>query len=209
MTRGAISWIVATHDQQILQRSLLPTVPLEDELIVIEHAPSIAAAYNEGIRRASHQVKVFVHHDVALLDPHRLQQLLYEHCTALAGIVGVIGSRTPVVPWWSGEPVGTVVDARHGQLGPGGEGEVAYLDGLLLATAQDVTWDEGIPGWHLYDHDICQQQRAAGLPNICVPDGHLLVRHDTTGPRQMEKLTGWDEALAAFRDKWGGAAVYA
>jgi len=208
VTRGAISWIVATHDQQILQRSLLPTVPLDDELVVIEHAPSIAAAYNEGIRSASHRVKVFVHHDVAILDPARLQQLLYEHCTGVTGMVGVIGSRTAVVPWWSGEQVGSVIDGRIGQLGPGGEGHCTYLDGLLLATAQDIQWDENIPGWHLYDHDICQQQLAAGLPNVCLPDGHELVRHDTTGPRRMSDLNGWDTALTAFRTKWGDAARY-
>lgn len=204
-----ISWIVATHDQLILQRSLLPTVPLNDDLVVIEHAPSIAVAYNNGASRASHRIKVFVHHDVAIIDPDRLRRLLFEHCTGLTGIVGIIGSRTPVVPWWSGEQVGTVVDTRIGCLGPGGDGKAAYLDGLLLATAQDVTWDETYPGWHGYDHDICQQMLAAGLPNICLPDGYRLARHETTGPRSMDQLNGWNDAVDVFRAKWGDAARYA
>ena len=204
-----ISWIVATNNRAILQRSLLPTVPTEDELVVVEDAPSIAVAYNEGTARASHRIKVYVHHDVALLDPQRLRHELAEHCTGLNGIVGVIGSRTPVVPWWSGEQVGTVIDARHGQLGPGGSGVCDYLDGLLLATAQDLTWDETYTGWHLYDHDICQQMLAAGMPNVCLPAGHELVRHDTAGPRRMSDLNGWDDAVAVFRGKWGDAARYA
>jgi hypothetical protein len=204
-----ISWIVATHDQQILQRSLLPTVPLDDELVVIEQAPSIAVAYNEGTARASHRIRAYIHHDVAIVDPDRLRHLLFEACTGVHGIVGVIGSLTPVVPWWNGEQVGSVVDTRAGRLGPGGFGDVAYLDGLLLATAQDLQWDETYPGWHLYDHDICQQQLAAGLTNVCLPDGHELVRHETAGPWSLNELNGWKEGVDVFQAKWGSAASYA
>lgn len=205
----AISWIVATHDREILNRSLLPTVPTTDELVIVEDAPSIAAAYNEGAARATHRMKVYVHHDVAIADPDRLRREVVARCAADVGIVGVIGSTTPVVPWWSGEQVGSVIDSRHGRLGPGGAGICDYLDGLLLATAQNLVWDEQYPGWHLYDHDICQQMSAAGLPNVCIPDGHEMVRHETSGRRSVEALNGWAEGVQIFRSKWGDAARYA
>lgn len=206
---SAISWIVATHDHLILQRSLMPTIPSGDELVVIDDAPSIAVAYNEGTAKASHRVRAYVHHDVAIADPERLRQLLLEHCTGINGIVGVVGSRTKVVPWWSGDHVGSVIDARHGHIGPGGHGDAAYLDGLLLATAQELTWDETYTGWHLYDHDACQQMLAAGLPNVCLPGGQELVRHETAGPRRMSDLDGWAAGLEVFRSKWGDVAHYA
>lgn len=204
-----ISWIVATHDREILNRSLLPGFPVEDELVVVDDAPSIAAAYNEGTAKASHRIRVYVHHDVAILDAPRLRDLLAEHCTGVNGIVGVVGSRTPVVPWWQGDHVGSVIDARHGQIGPGGHGEAAYLDGLLLATAQDLVWDETYAGWHLYDHDISQQMLAAGYGNVCLPDGAQLIRHENNGPRSVERLDGWSEAVDAFRAKWGEVVRYA
>lgn len=206
-----ISWIVATHDRQILERFLLPTVPAEDELVVVENAPSVAVAYNEGTARASHRIRAYVHHDVVLVNPQKLRALLFEHCTGLNGIVGFIGSRTRVVPWWSGEMVGSVVDVRagFGPIGPGGDGLAAYLDGLFLATAQDLTWDETYDGWHLYDHDICQQMLADGLTNVCLPDGKELVRHETTGPRRLGEIDGWTAAVDVFRGKWGQVASYA
>lgn len=206
-----ISWIVATHDRAVLERFLLPTVPVDDELIIVDNAPSIAVAYNEGTSRASHRIKAYVHHDVVLVDTERLRQHLFAFCNGVNGIVGVIGSRTPVVPWWSGEMVGNVVDTRSGfgAIGPGGEGAAAYLDGLLLATAQDLIWDETYDGWHLYDHDICQQALAAGLVNVCLPGGKDLVRHETSGPHRVRDIAGWAAAVEVFRGKWGEATRYA
>jgi hypothetical protein len=197
-----ISWIVATHDRQILERSLLPTIPTMDELVVVEDAPSIAVAYNQGTAQASHRIKVYVHHDVAILDAPRLRESLFQYCNGVNGIIGVIGSLDRTVPWWNGNMVGSVVDTRLGPIGPGGEGTCAYLDGLLLATAQELTWDETYTGWHLYDHDICQQMLAAGLPNVYIPGGKDLVRHETSGPRNVNHINGWADAVDVFRQKW-------
>lgn len=202
-----ISWIVATHDRGVLEANLLPTVELigSDEIVVVEDAPSIAVAYNRGQARATQPVRCYVHHDVQILDLPKLRAGLLEHCPG-SGVVGVIGSRNPVVPWWDGDTLGSVVDARLGRLDFGDGGPCAYLDGLLLATSHSLEWDESYPGWHLYDHDICQQMLAVGLPNLCLPGGHLLVRHETAGPRSMSELDGWVEAAAVFHAKWGDTA---
>lgn len=200
-----ISWIVATHDRAILDACLGPTVPDGDELIVVEGAASIADAYNTGTAGASHPVRCYVHHDVVLVDPGRLRAALLKHCTTDVGMVGVIGCRAPVVPWWSGDVVGSVVDTRRGmgRLGPGGHGPAAYLDGLLLATSHTVSWDDSYDGWHGYDHDMCRQMLDRGLTNWCLPDGHQLVRHESHGSRNPERIPGWDAALARFAAKWG------
>jgi hypothetical protein len=199
-----ISWIVASHRPDVLAANLGETLVLQgaDELVVVENAGSIAAAYNAGQARARQPVRCYVHQDVRLLDPERLRAELLEHCRPEVGVVGVVGSREPALPWWDGTCCGSVRDARLGLLDFGPGGQCAYLDGLLLATAQTLEWDEGYPGWHLYDHDVCAQMLARGLPNRCIDDGADMVLHNTTGPTDVAQLNGWDAGLARFRGKW-------
>lgn len=203
-----ISWIVASHDPEILgdvlAPSLEPAKALGDELIVVRDAPSIAVAYRAGQRQARHPVRAFIHHDVRVLALQSLRHELLTHCTRGNGVVGVIGSATPALPWWEGRRIGSVRDARLGLLrfSPGGQA-AAVLDGLLLAAWHDLPWDETYPGWHLYDHDVCRQMSAAGLTNWCLPEGASLVEHITTGPTNTDRLVGWAEGVARYRRKWG------
>jgi hypothetical protein len=206
--RPVISWIVASHDPNVLGNNLLPSLLPDieahpgDELIVVEDAGSIAEAYNEGTARARNAVNCFVHHDVQVRVPTELRDLLVAACRPSVGMVGVVGSRTAVVPWWTGQRCGSVTDARLGLLDNSAGGEpAAYLDGLLLATCQPLEW-ESWATWHLYDHDACQQMLAAGLENWCLPSGKDLLIHNRTSPTAVERLPGWDTALAGFRAKW-------
>ncbi|HEY9472991.1 MAG TPA: glycosyltransferase [Mycobacteriales bacterium] len=200
-----ISWIVASHDPTILLRNLAASMVDvgSDQVIVVENAPSIAVAYNEGQAKADFPVRCYVHHDVQILNLPRLRAELVEHATDAVGMVGVVGSRTVALPWWSGVCLGSVVDGRHGVLGFGEGGPCAILDGLLLATAQHVEWDETIPGWHGYDADACLQMAARGLPNECVGGGHELVAHNTNNSRDPDELNGFHDAMARVKQKWG------
>jgi hypothetical protein len=224
-----ISWIVASHDEGILDGNLLATLPVDtprsprwsdssadpsvevlsagaDEVVIVRDMPSIARAYNVGQRVARGSVYCYVHHDVRVLDLRGLRLALLATVRRDLGMVGVIGSRVGVVPWWdagAGQLVGSVLDTRLGRLDFGGCGQVAFLDGLLLATAHDdLVWDETIPGWHLYDHDQCQQQIAAARPNYVIGGGADLLEHRTGNPTSTGRLPGWAEAEAVFRAKW-------
>src|SRR5262249_54171288 len=66
-----------------------------------------------------------------------------------------------------------------------------------------LAWDETYPGFHLYDHDICQQALAQGLANFCLDQGQDLIFHNTRGSTDVHKLASWDENVARFRRKWG------
>jgi hypothetical protein len=198
-----ISYIVASHHWPTLRDNLAATVRGvdADEVVVVENPASIAAAYSEGQSRATQPIRCYVHHDVQIRDAPRLRAQLLERCTPAVGMVGVIGSRVPATPWWeAGATCGSVVDARLGLLNFGPGGGCAYLDGLLLATVHDVTWDDSYPPWHGYDHDVCEQQVRSGRMNWCLDGGHLLVAHNTTGDWAPD---GFDAAMARFREKWG------
>ncbi len=201
-----ISWIVASHHYPTLRDNLGATIRGvgDDEVVVVEDVPSIAKAYNEGQARATQPIRVYVHHDVQIRDARRLRAGLVEHCTPAMGWVGVIGSTDRALPWWdAAAKCGSVVDARLGLLDFGPGGACAYLDGLLLATVHEWTWDESYPGWHWYDHDICEQARSDGLPNWCLTDGHRLVLHNTTGSAVTDQLPNWHEGKTRFVEKWG------
>jgi hypothetical protein len=199
-----ISYIVASHDPAVLENNLLSSLGLRglDEVVVVEDPPSIARAYNEGAARAVNPIRCFVHQDVRVLDPAGLRAELVKHCGPGIGMVGVIGSRTRTVPWWDGVCCGSARDSRFGVLDFGAGGPCAYLDGLLLATAQETAWDESYGGFHLYDHDMCRQMLELGFPNLCLTGGRQLVMHNTRGRADPARLPGWDQGVARFRLKW-------
>lgn len=203
-----ISYIVASHRPDVFAANLRATLRLDgdDELVVVDDPPSIAVAYNQGQARATQPIRCYVHSDVRILDSARLRAELVEHCTPGVGMVGLIGSLDRCVPWWDCmRAVGSVVDARMGVLDFDPGGRCGYVDGLLLATAHDVTWDEDYPGFHLYDHDMCEQMIRRGLPNFCLTGGAELVVHNTTGGFDVHALDGWDAGVLRFQRKWVGA----
>lgn len=198
-----ISWIVATHDRNILNANLALTQDWgEDELVVIDDPVSIAAAYNEGQERARFPIRCYVHHDVQILNLTLLRGNLLGHVTTAKGMVGVVGSRALKLPWWAGDPLGSVLDSRIGTLDFGPGGDCAMLDGLLLATAHAVEWDETIPGFHGYDFDSCHQLLARGLSNFCLSDGRHMVSHNATSNTDPGQLNGFYEAMAIVQEKW-------
>lgn len=201
-----ISWIVASHNDATLAANLGMTLQPgpddHDEIVLVRGARSIAEAYQQGQQRATQPIRCYVHHDVQILDQARLRAELGAACTPSVGMVGVIGSRLAVVPWWKEDQLGSVIDTRFGRLDFGPGGDCAILDGLLLATVHRLDWDTSIPGWHGYDHDICQQQLALGRRNWCLTGGAGLVLHNTAGPTRMRDLDGWTAAADVVRSKW-------
>jgi len=200
----SISYITCTHNRKIFEECLLISLTLkdDDELIVVEDSQSIAEGYNTGIDRAKNKIKCFIHHDIIVTNPTLLRMSLIAYCTEDIGMVGVIGSKTDEIPWWNGDCVGSVLDARKGIVYFSHGKEFCYhLDGVLLATCQDVRFDETIPGYHLYDQDICKQMIKKGLRNFCVKDGFRILTHFTNTPVDQE-VDGYAEVEKFYRKKW-------
>ena len=201
----SISYIACTHNTHILEKCLVQSLILqdEDELIVIEGANSIAKGYNSGIDRAKNKIKCFIHHDLIVTNPILLRMNLLAYCIEDIGMVGIVGSQTDATPWWEGQCVGSVVDSRNGILYfSDGKQFCLHLDGLMLATWHDVRFDESIPGFHLYDQDICNQMAVKGLSNFCIKDGYRMITHFTQTPMDMSKINGYAEAMEIYTAKW-------
>lgn len=200
-----ISWIVASHEQHTLDINLLATltIPDDDELIIIRDAPSISSAYTQGQDQGTRPIKCYIHHDVRVLDVPALRSAIVE-ATNLpnTGMVGVIGSRSVMMPWWNGSPLGSIIDSRLGVLDFGPGGECALLDGVILASRQLVNWDLSCPGWHGYDYDSCTQMRTKGLLNRCITGGRDLLLHQSDSPLSLHDIDGWHSAVAWYMGKW-------
>jgi hypothetical protein len=201
----SISYIACTHNTNILEKCLVQSLILQDddELIVIEGANSIAKGYNSGIDIAKNKIKCFIHHDLIVTNPILLRMNLIAYCIEEIGMVGIVGSQTDATPWWEGQCVGSVVDSRNGILHfSDGKEFCLHLDGLMLATYHDVRFDESIPGFHLYDQDICKQMAVKGLSNFCIKDGYRMITHFTSTPMDMSKINGYAEAMEIYTAKW-------
>ena len=201
----SISYITCTHNKKIFENCLLKSLILkdEDELIVIENARSIADGYNTGIDKAKNKIKCFIHHDLIVTNPILLRMNLMAYCMDDIGMVGIIGSKTDASPWWEGQCIGSVVDTRNGILYfNDGKEFCLHLDGLMLATYQNVRFDESIPGFHLYDQDICKQMAQKGKKNFCVKDGYRMITHFTSTPTDTSKINGYAEAMEIYKQKW-------
>lgn len=203
-----ISYVVMSNNEEILKKNLLRSLILEegDEIIVSKDKPSAAVALNAGIAKAKNKIKCFVHSDVVILDNARLRSELLEHCDEKTGMVGIIGSKGDglAIPWWETDGCGSVIEARLGPINfDDGGCEASVMDGFLLATAQDVRFDESFPGFHVYDYDICLQMQARGFPNFCLKDGRSLVSHNCKGPLDTQNLGDtYSGNLERLKTKW-------
>lgn len=200
-----ISWIVATHDPEIFNKELKSSLALyaeyNDELIIIDNASSITEAYKAGQEQAQNNIRCYIHHDVRILQLAQLRHELIEGVDRGA-VVGVIGSRSMLMPWWNGDVLGSVSDGRMGIINFGPGGTCAVLDGLLLATKYHIDWDQDWPGWHGYDYDACAQFYFANEPNWCISNGHQLVSHNSDSPYDLAQVDGWSEAVSFYHKKW-------
>ena len=173
----SISYITCTHNKELLNKCLLPTLRLEqdDELIIVENPESIAIGYNFGIEKAQNKIKCFIHHDLIITNSSLLRMQLIAYCTEDIGMVGVIGSITDTVPWWEGKTIGSVLESRMGLIYfSEGKEFCETLDGILLATCQD----------------------------FCMSNGYLIGMHYSFVNTNLELIDGYNLAKEAYNRKW-------
>lgn len=151
------------YKQEMLRYLKRLNVPqgYEMESLSIWGAQSMAAGYNEGMRRSSAKYKVYLHQDVFIVNKNFISDLLdifREEDIGMAGMVGV-----PQLPensiMWNAPRIGKIyaylIYQSSNSVFGGIEGryqQVQAVDGLLIATQYDLPWREDLfHNWDFYD----------------------------------------------------------
>lgn len=195
--------VSATNDDEVLNACLLNSGEVESaaEVMLQRGFPSAAAAYNAAIDGAKSDLLVFIHQDVYL--PEGWMRRVLDRIEALSrsdpqwGVVGVWGeARDPA------GSAGFIYDGGWRRvLGNDFEGgiEVDTLDEvvLILRRSTGLRFDPGIPGFHMYGADICQESRRRGRK--CYAISAFCIHN--TSQYGMLPWQFW-KAYLAMRKKW-------
>ena len=181
-----ICFITCVNNEELYAEALLYLKHLhmpegmQAEYVGVRGAASMAAGYNEGMRKSDAKYKVYLHQDTLVVNKDLAADLLRLFADASIGAVGVIGCRS--LPrsgvWWDGlRTYGRVLHACEPESvtdtvcqQPSGEYiEVESVDGLLLITQYDLPWREDLfTGWHFYDTSQCREFARAGY-RVVIP----------------------------------------
>ena len=161
---------------------------------------SAGAAYNEGVRQSSSDILVFAHQDVYL--PAAWDEGLAETVTRLSAedpewaMLGVWGLNSETKPTGYSYCTGLqkVLGAPFANPIP-----CISLDEALLVLRRGAGWsfDEDLPGFHLYGTDMCLAARGRGLKSYVIS---AFCIHNTSGLTSLP----WPFWRAYFfmRRKW-------
>lgn len=173
MNNNKISFIYAVNDPEKFKKSKSTVDRLkvpdgcEIEVISIEGAKSLSAAYNSGMNKSKAKYKVYLHQDVNILNENLLEDILklFNEYPKL-GLMGAVGAKTlPSNGIWSEstERYGKAIESSAGFMRPlrnhdieGDYESVQAVDGFVMITQYDLPWREDIfKGWHFYDTSQC------------------------------------------------------
>jgi GT2 family glycosyltransferase len=194
--------VTATNNESVLRSCLLgsPDIRCADRVMQQKGFSSAARAYNAALAQGETDIFVLVHQDVYLpagwtkqLGQAIAQLEKQDPQWAVAGVWGVKEN---------GERAGNVYCTGLGRmLGQSGTDpvQVRTLDEVLLVVRKSsgVTFDEQLPGYHLYGTDICLEAQRRGLRCYALP---AFCIHNTNG----YALLPWEfwKSYLIMRRKW-------
>ncbi len=181
---SSVDFIICSNDETELaeteyyiNRLYIPAGCTVNTLAIID-AKSICSGYNEAMDASSSKYKVYLHHDVRIIDRYFIYYLLkLFHDDPDLGIVGMIGPKS--IPedgiMWNNDRYGAWMEGHVNKCvsisrypSPATT-EVAMADGFLLATGTDIRWREDLfDGWDFYDASQCLEYRKRGM-KVVVP----------------------------------------
>jgi hypothetical protein len=182
-----ITFVVAVNDAGILARNLLASpclrAPHNHQVLIQEHYPSAAKAYNAAIRRASNELLIFVHQDIFLPESWMSQlerSLLYlQGADPNWGVLGCWGATR------QRNYLGHVFSSGWGVLGRSFDypKPVQTLDEIVLIfkRGSGLAFDEDLPHYHFYGTDICMRAAKCGrlsytMPAFCIHNTTQILR---------------------------------
>ena len=218
-----VAFITCVNDEAWYSESLLyqKSVRLPEgftaEYIAVRGASSMAAGYNEAMRKSKARYKIYLHQDTLIVNHNLIDDLIEIFADEKIGAVGVIGCRSLPASgvWWDGLRVyGRVLHACEAESivdsevrEPNGDAiDVEAVDGLFIATQYDIEWREDLfTGWHLYDASQCLEFRRRGyrvaIPNQSDGRGGFWCIHCPTEKPLAKEYKGYQKI---FLQEYGG-----
>lgn len=180
-----IAFIIAVNNRTVfeecrkyLERLVLPE-GFRMEIIPVEGAASMTAAYNEGMGQSDAKYKVYIHQDVFLIDVNCIQAMvrIFEE-NAEIGMLGVLGgTKLPkngiaFNMWNAGrtraDNASRCMDLELSRAEGKDFEYVEAVDGMFMATQYDVEWREDLfREWDFYDISQAFEFRRKGY-NVAV-----------------------------------------
>ena len=164
-----------------LNRLVIPNGYTAD-ILCVKEANSMCAGYNEGMNASNAKYKVYLHHDVFIMNEHFISDMVKLFENTEIGMIGMVGSpelnETAVM--WCGERIGSIYSggdrlAFDAEIPVQKEFlEVEAIDGLLMATQYDIPWREDLfTDWDFYDisqsFEFIKQGYKVVVPNMSSP----------------------------------------
>ncbi len=219
MNSHKICFIMCSNDEfqarecQIYIEQLLVPENYTVEVLVVNGAESMTDGYNEAMNASDAKYKVYLHHDVMIINPGFLNDMLvlFKKYPEV-GMFGMAGNETVAEDggMWSdglwrrtGELLADCIFDHSYSLFKKVEGdyaEVIALDGLLMATQYDVPWRGDLfKGWDYYDASQSIEFWKAGykvvVPHMDVP----WCLHDN----DVLNIAGYDTWKKVFVKEYG------
>ncbi|MCS0674064.1 glycosyltransferase [Cytobacillus firmus] len=213
MNNNKVAFIYAVNDPKKFKesKSTIDQLKVPDgcevEVISIEGAESLTAAYNTGMYKSHAKYKVYLHQDVYILNENLLENIikLFKKYPKL-GLIGAVGAKIlPGNGIWSEskERYGKADESSAGYKRPlrnldieGDYESVQAVDGLVMITQYDLPWrDDIFKGWHFYDTSQCFEFLKAGY-EVGIPkqEDSPWFEHDCG----IVDLTGYEENRELF-----------
>lgn len=211
---GKIAFVSCVNDEEMYAECALYLRHLElpagfsAELVPVRGAPSMTAGYEAGRRATEARYKIYLHQDLLLTDKKlivRIVEIFQAHPDV--GLIGLAGClRMPGNGvWWDGEgKYGAVYEMQDPESlirlefspVPGDVVSVEAVDGIFMATQQDVPWREDLfKGWHFYDISASMEYRRRGM-RVLVPHFASPPCIHESGRKKLDD--SWEEARQIF-----------
>ena len=182
---------------------------MEIDFITIKDAPSMCAGYNAAMKSTDAAYKVYIHQDVFILNrdfPEKLVRAFEEN--EQYGILGVIGGFLPQNgSGWDHWSVGATyavnekkkLDLRSERMTDEAVVETDAVDGMLIATNEDVPWREDVfDGFDFYDLSQCEEFKKRGRKVGVIMQDEPWCIHDCG----LSKLTSYDRYREKFCNEY-------
>ena len=196
-----------------LKHQIMPE-GFEAELCVVENAKSMAQGYNVACKSTNAKYKVYLHQDSFIFDRLFTIKLLDIFCQNEYQLLGVAGCKQmPESGMWGESKESKYFSLLQDYILYVMDGtaesrkkveEVQALDGVLLATCEDVEWREDLfTHFHFYDISESLEYQKHGLKVGVLTDGQFGVLHEVSVNQKEHTIPEYEKARKIFLEKYG------